>query len=79
VEDHSPAQERIEVFHISIGLTAMLLILVRIVVRLTRPPPPLPAGLAGWERTLSHTVHLVFYALMIALPLTGWLLVSLRR
>ena len=79
VEDHSPAQDRIEVVHISIGLTTMLLIAVRIGIRLTQPPPPLPAGLAGWERKLSHASHLLFYALMIALPLTGWLLVSLRH
>ena len=79
VEDHSPAQERIEVVHISIGLTAMLLILVRIGIRLTQPPPPLPAGLAPWEGKLSHASHVLFYALMIVLPLTGWLLVSLRH
>jgi cytochrome b561 len=76
--DHSPAQERMEDLHISIGITTFLLILVRIAVRLLNPPPPLPSGLAPWERLLAHASHLLFYLLMLALPLTGWALVSSR-
>jgi len=57
--------------------TFLLLVLVRIVVRLAMPPPPLPAGLASWERILAGASHLLFYALMLILPLTGWALVSL--
>ena len=77
VPDHSPAQERIETLHISIGLTTFLLILARIGVRLARPPVPEP-GLPPWERTLAGAAHLLFYVLMLALPLTGWALVSIR-
>jgi cytochrome b561 len=33
-------------------------------------------GLAPWERLLSRAVHLLFYLLMLILPLTGWALVS---
>ncbi len=79
VPDHSPAQDRIQTLHISIGLTTLLLILVRIGVRLFNPPPPLPAGLASWERLLAGASHLLFYLLMLALPLTGWALVSARH
>ena len=31
----------------------------------------------GWERTSSHAVHMGFYALMVLVPLGGWLLVSI--
>ena len=75
--DHTPAQANIETIHISLGLTILLLVLARIVVRLVYRPPPLPAGLATWERCLARTSHLVFYVLMLALPLTGWALVSM--
>jgi len=75
--DHSPAQANIESIHISLGLTILMLVLARIVVRLIYRPPPLPAGLAPWERYLAHTSHLVFYILMLAMPLTGWALVSM--
>ncbi len=77
--DHSPAQDRIQDLHVSIGLTTLLLILVRIGARLYRPLPPLPTDLHRWERLLARTSHLLFYVLMLALPLTGWALVSVRH
>lgn len=64
--------------HISVGLTILLLVLVRIVWRLTHPTPPLPEGMATWERVLARITHVLFYVLLLALPLTGWALVSSR-
>jgi cytochrome b561 len=75
--DHSPAQASILTLHISVGLTILLLVLVRIGVRLTHRPPALPSGIAPWERVLARASHLLFYVLMLAMPLTGWTLVSL--
>ena len=46
-------------------------------MRLANPPPPLPRDISAAERYLAHAVHLLFYLLMLALPLTGWALVSL--
>lgn len=77
--DHSPAQDRIQALHISLGLTTLLFILARIGLRLATPPPPLPAGMPAWERLLAGASHLLFYLLMLALPLTGWVLVSARH
>ena len=39
--------------------------------------PPLPSGLAKWEATLARAVHILFYVLLIGLPLGGWLANSL--
>jgi cytochrome b561 len=75
--DHTPAQAQVEGIHISFGLTILLLVLVRIGWRLTHAAPPLPPELPAWERMLSQAVHLLFYILLLALPLTGWALVSL--
>jgi cytochrome b561 len=75
--DHTPNQELAQNIHISLGLTILILVAVRIIVRLTHAPPHLPAGTPGWERFLSNTVHFVFYVLMLVIPLTGWALVSL--
>jgi cytochrome b561 len=77
--DHSPAQARIETLHISIGLTTFLLILIRVGVRLTHPAPRLPQELELWERVLARASHWLFYILMLALPLTGWAMVSMRK
>jgi cytochrome b561 len=75
--DHSPAQAAILPVHISVGLTILLLVLVRIGFRLTHRAPALPPGIALWERLLARASQLVFYVLMLAMPLTGWALVSL--
>jgi cytochrome b561 len=76
--DHSPAQAQVEGVHVSLGLTILVLVLIRIAWRLTHRPPPLPAAMAGWERLLAATSHILFYLLMLALPLTGWATVSLH-
>jgi len=75
--DHSPAQAQIESLHISVGLTILLLVLVRIGVRLVQASPPLPEDLLPWERWLARFTHALFYLLMLALPLTGWAIVSM--
>ena len=59
--------------HKSVGITVIGLALLRILWRAGHPPPAAPAGHAVWERRLSLTVHLVFYGLMLALPVSGWL------
>lgn len=62
--------------HKSIGLTVLVLTLVRLAWRLTHRPPPLPAGMPAWERLAARATHWAFYVLTLALPLTGWLYVS---
>ncbi len=76
--DHTPAQDQTEGIHISLGITILLLVLVRIATRLAAPPPPEQAGLPGWELMLINVTHTMFYILMLVLPLTGWMLVSLQ-
>ncbi|MFN3725484.1 MAG: cytochrome b [Allosphingosinicella sp.] len=57
--------------HKSIGLTVLLLSLARLAWRLThRPPPPV---MEGWRGRLAGAVHWAFYALIILVPLTGWM------
>ncbi|MEL6567273.1 MAG: cytochrome b/b6 domain-containing protein [Pseudomonadota bacterium] len=62
--------------HKSVGITILILTLARIIWRVMNPPPADASGLTGWEKTASHAAHYAFYALMLALPLTGWLYVS---
>ncbi|HUZ11415.1 MAG TPA: cytochrome b [Caulobacteraceae bacterium] len=62
--------------HKSIGITVLLLSLARLGWRLAVPPPKLPAYVRGWERLAAQGVHVLFYALMLGLPLSGWAWVS---
>ena len=62
--------------HKSIGITVLALTLLRLGWRLTHRPPPLPVDMTGWEHAVAKAVHWAFYALLLALPLTGWMLSS---
>lgn len=62
--------------HKSIGLLVLGLSLVRLGWRLLHPPPPLPDAMPAWEKLAAKAVHWAFYALMIAIPLSGWIYVS---
>jgi cytochrome b561 len=62
--------------HKATGITILVLSFARLAWRLTHRPPPLPGTVKSWEKGLAHAVHWGFYIMMIALPLTGWLMVS---
>ena len=79
VPDHSPTQDQIQTVHVSVGLTVLLLVFVRIVSRLLVPIPALPPEFPKWESALAQTIHVLFYVLMLMLPLTGWLFMSVRH
>lgn len=76
LDSADPAMKRIGFIaiglHKSFGITVLALTLVRIGWRLGNPPPPLPGHMTPAERGLSKLSHLGFYALMLALPLSGW-------
>lgn len=71
--DGAPGQYFLFQMHKSVGITILLLTVARIIWRVMNPPPPLPEGMNALEKTGSHLVHLGFYGLMIAMPITGWL------
>ncbi|MBV7377496.1 cytochrome b [Maritimibacter dapengensis] len=59
-------------WHKSIGLTLLLLALVRIVWHLgSRVPKSLPAP--KWQEALARVVHFGLFLLLLAVPLTGWI------
>ena len=63
-------------FHKSMGLTILVLSLLRLATRLVSSPPPLPAHMTSTERLLAKATHWAFYAVMFLVPLTGWVMVS---
>lgn len=72
----SSLQLEVYQFHKSLGIAVLALTSVRLAWRLFDPPPPLPANLKPWEMALARITHLGFYVLMIALPFSGWMMVS---
>jgi cytochrome b561 len=55
------------------GIYVGLLIVLRIVWRLTHRPPPLPGRMPVWQRHAARFSHVVLYLCMLALPLSGYL------
>jgi cytochrome b561 len=62
--------------HKPLGIAILLLAVVRLAVRLRHPPPALPADLALPQRLAAHASHWLLYALMLAMPLIGWAMLS---
>ncbi|QQQ19252.1 cytochrome b [Brevundimonas vitis] len=58
--------------HKSVGLSILVLTLARIGWRFANPAIPLPAGTPGWQKVAARTTHVLFYVLLIGLPLGGW-------
>lgn len=65
--------------HKPLGITILLLTLVRLGWRLTHRPPALSPHLKPWERMLAKAVHWGFYVILLALPLSGWAMVSASK
>ncbi len=75
--EETPARQfQLFQLHKSIGITVLLLVLLRVLWRLRHRPPPLPAAMPAVERRAAAGTHLLFYALLLGLPLTGWAVVS---
>lgn len=62
--------------HKSIGFVVLGLAVLRLVWRFLNPSPKLPDGMNGLEKLAAHLGHTGLYALLFAIPLTGWLMVS---
>ncbi len=74
----SPWKLQVYSWHKWAGVTAFILVLVRLAWRLTHRPPALPDHMSGSEKMMAHAGHALLYLLMIAIPLTGWLMSSAK-
>jgi len=74
----SPQKLKIYSWHKWAGVTAFVLVLVRLAWRAGHPPPALPAAMPNWQKTAAHGLHHLLYLLMIAIPLSGWLMSSAK-
>lgn len=74
--DMKPSLANLYLFglHKSLGITVLALVMLRIGWTLfSRPPPPLGAEQSKTQARLARATHLGLYAVMIAMPLTGWI------
>lgn len=64
-------------FHMSIGITILVLTALRLAWRVTHPVAP-ESSLPAWQRWSSEAVHWLLYALVLATTVSGWLFASFR-
>jgi cytochrome b561 len=64
--------------HKSVGITILMLAVVRLAWRRANPIPLLPDTLKPWERSLAKWTHGLLYVLLFAVPLAGWTMSSAR-
>ena len=62
--------------HKSIGITILVLVLVRIGWRWHAGAPDGVPGTPRWQERIASLTHLALYALLLAMPLSGWILNS---
>jgi cytochrome b561 len=62
--------------HKPLGIAILLLALIRLVLRLRYGAPALPADLPRPMKLAAWGSHYALYALMIAMPLIGWAMLS---
>ena|SRR6056297_889539 len=62
--------------HKSIGMTVLALVIIRLLWRAFNRPPPFPPGMSAWEKFAATAAHWSLYALILAMPVSGWIYTS---
>lgn len=62
--------------HKPLGIAILVLAILRLIVRITGQTPALPADLPTWQALAAKLSHYLLYALMLAMPLIGWSMIS---
>ncbi len=74
----SPERTGIFAWHMSIGFTILMLVVFRMAWRATHAIPAEPVTLPPPLRATARLTHYLLYALMLGMPLVGWMMVSSR-
>lgn len=65
--------------HMSVGIALLVCSVLRVAWRLMHRSPPLPQGMGLASRALAHASHTLLYVYILAVPFTGWVVLSARR
>ena len=69
-------RESLKMWHFMFGLTVLLLVLIRVVARVTGGTPPINPEPPAWQTLIARLTHFALYAFMIAMPIAGWVILS---
>lgn len=77
--ERTPEKLNLMMLHKSIGISLLLLVLLRLVWTWMNPAPKSLSGSVSWTRHAARLSHGVLYVLMIAIPVSGWLMNSAKN
>ena len=72
----SDPRETMKALHFMLGMSVFFLATLRVGVTLRSVKPAIVPALPAWQKALAGATHGLLYALMLGLPLAGWLLLS---
>lgn len=72
----SPDKLKLYSWHKWAGIGLLALVVLRLAWRIVHPAPPLPASMGPLSRAAAHAGHWALYGLMLAIPVSGWLMSS---
>ncbi len=72
----SAGREGLKEWHFILGMSVFALVWLRLAMNLLSPTPRIEPATTTWQLLTAKLMHLALYALMIGLPLAGWLILS---
>jgi cytochrome b561 len=72
----SDLREGLKSWHFMLGLCVLALVIVRIGARLLGETPAIIPSPPRWQTFAGRGMHLLLYALMLGMPIAGWLTLS---
>lgn len=72
----SPEREAMKMWHFTLGMTVFALTWLRLLLRARSKTPPITPPIPQWQRPLSMLTHGLLLAMLMFLPLTGWMMVN---
>lgn len=68
----TPTKLRYFSWHKWLGVTVLLLAVLRVLWRLFHQSPAYPASMPRWQKSAANGLHLLLYLLIFAVPLSGY-------
>lgn len=76
IPDDAPDKYDLYPWHMSFGVTMLLLVVLRMINRMRSQVPAPPAAHAPWERVAGRVAHYLMYALLLLVPIAGYVMVG---
>jgi len=72
----SDPREALKTWHYMLGLSVLALVVIRLFARWSGSTPRIEPAIPAWQALGSKLIHLTLYALMLGMPIAGWLILS---